>query len=92
MPEPSDVRRTRRAVVGVPRSLHERLVDVLRDVRYPAERWEIIAGAAARGADTVTAYRLARLPYRTYPDLDAVLAGVFAGRAAVPRPGPVEPA
>ncbi|GAA4699304.1 hypothetical protein GCM10023215_42260 [Pseudonocardia yuanmonensis] len=92
MPEPSDARGARLPLARAPRSLHERLVDVLRDVRYPAERWEIIAGAAARGADTVTAYRLARLPYRTYPDLDSVLAGVIASRAAMPRPGPVEPA
>jgi hypothetical protein len=94
MPEPSEGGGARRSVARATRSLHERLVDVLCDVRYPAERWEIIAGAAARGADRVTAYRLARLPYRTYPDLDAVLAGVFAAQAAVPRPrsGPVEPA
>jgi hypothetical protein len=92
MPEPSERHGARRRVAEVPRSLHERLVAVLCDVRYPAERWEIIAGAAARGADRVTAYRLARLPYRTYPDLDAVLAGVFAAQEAVPRPGPVESA
>lgn len=90
MPEPSEGGRGRRSPDRAPRSLHERLVDVLCDVRYPAERWEIIAGAAARGADRVTAYRLARLPYRTYPDLEAVLAGVFAAQP-MPRPGRAGP-
>ncbi|MCE3552141.1 DUF2795 domain-containing protein [Pseudonocardia sp. RS11V-5] len=91
MPEPSEARAARPAPRDA-RSLHERLVDVLCDVRYPAERWEIIAGAAARGADRVTAYRLARLPYRTYPDLDTVLDTVLDGvtRVAVPRPGHVD--
>ncbi|MCE0766903.1 DUF2795 domain-containing protein [Pseudonocardia kujensis] len=93
MPEPSEGRGARPAARAA-RSLHERLVDVLCDVRYPAERWEIIAGAAARGADRVTAYRLARLPYRTYPDLDTVLGTVLDGVAqvAVPRPGHADPA
>jgi hypothetical protein len=77
------------------RPLHERLVDLLGAVRYPAERWEIVAEAATRGADRATAYRLARLPYRTFHDLDSVLdaalAGVYDAQGSVPRPGHVDP-
>ncbi|MFR9801109.1 hypothetical protein ACL02T_02265 [Pseudonocardia sp. RS010] len=91
MPDPTAGRGSRLPAEPVPRSLQDRLVDVLRDVRYPAERWEIIAGATTRGADALTACHLARLPYRTYTDLDAVLTGVF-GRRPVTPPGPVEPA
>jgi hypothetical protein len=61
-----------------------RVAHAVATVRYPAQRWEVLAGAASR-MDRVTASRLARLPARTYDDVDAVLDAIF------PRPQPVAP-
>jgi hypothetical protein len=51
----------------------ERIAQVLDGLRYPAERWQVIAQADHYGADSVTRAQLVALPVRAYVDLGAVL-------------------
>src|SRR5579875_3222872 len=73
-----------------PAALAERLVPILRDVPFPARRWQVITAGDIYGCDGVTRELLARLPeaeYRTPQDLLGVLSAVLTG-----RPVPVTPA
>ncbi|MDL5157869.1 hypothetical protein [Actinomycetospora termitidis] len=73
-----------------PAALAERLVPVLRDLPFPARRWQILTAGDLYGADNVTRELLARVPeaeYATLPDVLNVLSAVLTG-----RPLPVTPA
>lgn len=41
---------------------------VLEGLRYPAQKWQILAQADINGVDTVTRERLCGLPERVYHD------------------------
>lgn len=45
---------------------------VLADLRYPAERWQVIAEAQYYGAGSECITRLVRLPVRSYANIDEV--------------------
>ncbi len=69
-----------------PAALAERLVPILRDVPFPARRWQVVTAGDIYGCDGVTRELLARLPeaeYATPQDLLGVLSAVLTGR---PRP------
>jgi hypothetical protein len=73
-----------------PAALAERLVPILRDVPFPARRWQVVTAGEIYGCDGVTRELLARLPeaeYTTPQDLLGVLSAVLTG-----RPVPVTPA
>ncbi len=73
-----------------PAALAERLVPILRDVPFPARRWQVVTAGEIYGCDGVTRELLARLPeaeYATPQDLLGVLSAVLTG-----RPLPVTPA
>ena len=53
-----------------------RLSIVLREVRYPAQKWMILTTADTYGADVQTRIELQDLPEATYPDIDEVVAAV----------------
>jgi hypothetical protein len=42
------------------------LAEILRDLTYPAEKWQITTCAEIYGADVCTRRELYRLPARTY--------------------------
>jgi hypothetical protein len=68
-----------------PAALAERLVPILRDVPFPARRWQVITAGEIYGCDGVTREILARLPeaeYTTPQDLLGVLSAVLTGRPA----------
>jgi hypothetical protein len=72
-----------------PAALAERLVPILRDVPFPARRWQVVTAGDIYGCDGVTRELLARLPeaeYATPQDLLGVLSAVLTG-----RPVPVTP-
>ena len=72
-----------------PAALAERLVPILRDVPFPARRWQVVTAGDIYGCDGVTRELLARLPeaeYATPQDLLGVLSAVLTG-----RPLPVTP-
>jgi hypothetical protein len=79
----------------------ERLAEVLADVTYPAEKWQLIMHAEEHRADAATRATLWALPAGSFADLAAVLAGIGSGRtpaerlaryrAARPRGGPSRP-
>jgi hypothetical protein len=72
-----------------PAALAERLVPILRDVPFPARRWQVVTAGEIYGCDGVTRELLARLPeaeYATPQDLLGVLSAVLTG-----RPLPVTP-
>ena len=46
------------------------LRSVLAELRFPAERWQIITSADLWGADAATCERLRALPLRTQPYRD----------------------
>ncbi len=72
-----------------PAALAERLVPILRDVPFPARRWQVVTAGEIYGCDGVTRELLARLPeaeYATPHDLLGVLSAVLTG-----RPLPVTP-
>jgi hypothetical protein len=81
-----------------PAALAERLAPILRDVPFPARRWQVVTGGEMYGCDGVTREILARLPeaeYATPQDLLGVLSAALTGRplpAAVPGRGAVPPA
>lgn len=73
-----------------PAALAERLVPILRDVPFPARRWQVVTAGDIYGCDGVTRELLVRLPeaeYATPQDLLGVLSAVLTG-----RPLPVAPA
>ncbi|HEY2193288.1 MAG TPA: hypothetical protein VGH76_13465 [Actinomycetospora sp.] len=73
-----------------PAALAERLVPILRDVPFPARRWQVITAGDIYGCDSVTRELLARLPeaeFATPQDLLGILSAVLTG-----RPLPVTPA
>ncbi len=73
-----------------PAALAERLVPILRDVPFPARRWQVVTAGEIYGCDGVTRELLARLPeaeYATPQDLLGILSAVLTG-----RPLPVTPA
>jgi hypothetical protein len=55
--------------------------DVLDGLRYPAERWELIAQAQNYGAHSACTRELSLLPVREYTSLWDVAAQVAARRA-----------
>ena len=72
-----------------PAALAERLVPILRDVPFPARRWQVVTAGEIYGCDGVTRELLARLPeaeYATPHDLLGILSAVLTG-----RPLPVTP-
>ena len=72
-----------------PAALAERLVPILRDVPFPARRWQVVTAGDIYGCDGVTRELLVRLPeaeYATPQDLLGVLSAVLTG-----RPLPVTP-
>ena len=72
-----------------PAGLAERLVPILRDVPFPARRWQVVTAGDIYGCDGVTRELLVRLPeaeYATPQDLLGVLSAVLTG-----RPVPVTP-
>lgn len=50
-----------------------RVAEMLTDLHYPAEKWEVIMCAEIRGADVDTRRRLYALPARTYESLREVI-------------------
>jgi hypothetical protein len=73
-----------------PAALAERLVPILRDVPFPARRWQVVTAGEIYGCDGVTREILARLPeaeYATPQDLLGVLSATLTG-----RPVPLTPA
>jgi hypothetical protein len=64
--------------------LHARVGPVLRDLAFPALRWEAVTAGDLYGVDSVTRALLERLPERRYgslPELLHVLAAVLSGHA-----------
>lgn len=61
-----------------------RLSVVLRDVRYPAQKWMLVTTADTYGADVQTRIELRDLPEATYHDIDEVVVAVnkTVGRSA----------
>jgi len=53
---------------------------VLDGLRFPAQRWQLIAQGELYGADVVTMAKLHRLPPRLYLDCDDVTAEIIATR------------
>lgn len=51
---------------------------VLDGLRFPAQRWQLIAQGTLYGADVVTMAKLHRLPPRLYVDCDDVTAEIIA--------------
>lgn len=86
-----------------PAVLAERLVPVLRDLPFPARRWQVVTAGDLYGCDGVTRELLVRVPegeYATLNDLISALAAVLAGRPVpvsapmrgpLPRPRPGHP-
>ena len=73
-----------------PAALAERLVPILREVPFPARRWQVLTAGDLYGCDTVTRELLARVPeaeYASVADVLGVLSAVLTG-----RPLPVTPA
>ncbi|GAA5147549.1 hypothetical protein GCM10023321_08550 [Pseudonocardia eucalypti] len=56
---------------GAPAHLIE-IHQVLADLRYPAERWRVIAEAQHYGAGSACMTRLMRLPERTYAGIEEI--------------------
>jgi Protein of unknown function (DUF2795) len=72
-----------------PAALAERLVPILRDVPFPARRWQVVTAGEIYGCDGVTRELLARLPeaeYATPQDLLGVLSAVLTGRSVPMTP------
>lgn len=72
-----------------PAALAERLVPILREVPFPARRWQILTAGDLYGCDGVTRELLARVPeadYAALPDVLEALSAVLTG-----RPLPVTP-
>jgi hypothetical protein len=66
-----------------------RLSIVLRELRYPAQKWMILTAADFYGADVQTRIELQDLPEVTYHDIGEVIAAVEnrVGRpSATPEP------
>ena len=66
-----------------PAALAERLVPILREVPFPARRWQILTAGDLYGCDGVTRELLARVPeadYATVPDVVEALSAVLTGR------------
>jgi hypothetical protein len=57
-------------------SAAQRLRHVLAGQRFPAERWQLIAGAEFYGADTQSRHELHALPPKRYASLAEVLATI----------------
>ena len=55
------------------RRTHTRLRQVLQDVPFPAERWQLVAWADHYGADATTMRELRELPARRYLSVEHVL-------------------
>lgn len=56
---------------GAPAHLIE-IHQVLADLRYPAERWRVIAEALYYGAGSACITRLMRLPVRSYAGIEEI--------------------
>lgn len=66
-----------------PAALAERLAPILRDVPFPARRWQVLTAGEIYGCDGVTREILVRLPeaeYSTPHDLLGVLCATLFGR------------
>lgn len=50
------------------------LTEVLADLTFPAEKWEVITCAQIRGTDLETRRRLHALPCRTYRGVEDIAA------------------
>ena len=61
-----------------------RLRHVLAGQRFPAERWELVAGAEAYGADELTRRDLWILPAGRYATVAEVVRAVEQARARIP--------
>ena len=55
------------------RGTRARLRQVLQDVPFPAERWQLVAWADHYGADATTMQELRSLPARQYLSIEHVL-------------------
>lgn len=60
-----------------PSELAARLGPVLRDVAYPAAKWQLVAAALGYGADIVSMTELHRLPERHYRNLGDVVLAIY---------------
>ncbi len=72
-----------------PAALAERLVPILRDVPFPARRWQVVTAGEIYGCDGVTRELLARLPeaeFATPQELLTTLSAVLTGRPVPVRP------
>jgi hypothetical protein len=87
---PSPTRPVVPAIAGLtvrdtsPAALAERLAPILREVPFPARRWQVITSGEIYGCDGVTREVLTRLPeaeYATPQDLLGVLSAVLTGRS-----------
>jgi hypothetical protein len=67
-----------------------RLATVLRNVTFPAARWQLLAAADAYGADVISKTELHDLPEREYRTVGEVIRAVEASRQSAPpdRPPP----
>jgi hypothetical protein len=66
-------------------TVRDRLIAAIVGVEFPAERWQVVACAAAERADVLTCSRLARIPCRTYADIAEVLeAALPPARSSTP--------
>lgn len=63
----------------------ERLRGVLRDLAFPAARWQLVTHAESYGADGRTRRELAALPAASYASLGDVLAAVARAGVNGPR-------
>ena len=69
-------------------AIRRRLAPVLRDLAFPALRWQVLTAADLYGADNVTRALLVRLPehrYHSFAELVGVLAAAVDGRTDGPR-------
>jgi hypothetical protein len=55
---------------------NERLLEILSDLTYPAEKWRVTACADIYGVDLRTRRALYGLPARTYRDAEDVTAAL----------------
>ena len=71
---------------SLPKSINsERFRYALAGLRFPAERWQIVAWANDYGADAFTMDDLHNLPRRSYRDIRDVIDAVEAVAEGLPR-------
>lgn len=67
------------------------LVPVLTGLRFPADRWQVLAHVDHYGADPGTRHLFWALPERSYPNAAAVLAELGVPPAGRPSGQPTHP-